>query len=335
MRQKLLLLLVTALTLAACGSEADKDNALDWASTDNPMSASGGLVWADRPAGEIHLADGTTLDAGQPISSFVAAGRGAYVVDQKGDALIEVTPNGTRTTGAHVDDSVRASAHGRYLAFLDPRSGPAVQGTHVFEAVVVDLETGEEVARSTQGMGGEDTDDLVDLYEDAAHGILAVTDKTAWFSVPEGGVISVDVKDGKVTSIPQSDISDGKNPWDSPHLAPELVDEPANPGLTYGISRFNTAIRSQSTDPAIFFPRDRIVSSDGHAIAMTIDALTWRFEDWIDDSTLVGYADTGLDNPDRVKETREQSLMTCAVPAGTCKIIPDSAHAMLPVPSLY
>jgi hypothetical protein len=335
MRKKLFLLLTVAMALAGCGSGSDDGNALDWDGVDRPTGAAGALVWADRPTGQIHLADGVTLDAGQPISSFVAAGRGAYAVDQEGDALIEVTPTGARTTGAHVDKVVKASADGRYLAFLDLRSGPAVQGTHVIEAVVVDLETGRETARSTQGMGGEDTDDLVDLYEDAQYGVLAVTDKTAWFSVPEGGVIAVDVKGGEITSIPQKDISDDKNPWDGPRFAPEPADGPANPSRTWGISRANKVVPGLSDDPAARFPRDEIVSPDGVPATLRIDAVSWRFEAWIDDATVVGYANEGLDNPDRVKTTMDRSLATCTVPAGACTLIPDSAHAMLPEPSLY
>lgn len=327
-----LTLLLAALTLAACGSD---DTALDWPRTDDPIGATGGLVWADASTGEVHLAGGTTLDAGRPISSFVVAGQGAYAIDKTDRSLLEVTPDGARDTGAQIDGGLKASADGRYLAFIDPQSGPAVQGAHVLEAVVVDLETGREVARSTQGMGGKDTDDLVDLYEDASHGVLAVSDATAWFSVPEGGVLAVDLASGRTSRSPVGDISDAKNPWVGPRFAPEPADGPANPARTWGIDHVNTAIPGLSDDPVVDFPRDRIVSPGGDPVTLRIDAVSWRFQAWIDDTTVVGYANEGLDNPDRVETTMDRSLVTCTVPAGTCALVPESTRAILPVPSLY
>jgi hypothetical protein len=232
MRQNLLILMV-ALTLTACGSTRHDSHALDWPRVNEPAGTDHGLVWADRQTGDIHLADGTTLSGDRSIYYFVAAGQGAYVVDKDDQALVEVTPDGSRETGAHVDKLVKASADGRYLAFLDPRSGPVVQGTPVLEAVVVDLETGKEVARSTQGMGGEDTDDLADLYEDAEYGVLGVTDKKAWFSVPEGDVLAIDLPSGKATTTPDTDTSSDDNPWVNPQLSPPTTGGPANSAETW------------------------------------------------------------------------------------------------------
>jgi hypothetical protein len=92
---------------------------------------------------------------------------------------------------------------------------------------------------------------------------------------------------------------------------------------------------SLSSDPAFILPRDELESPDGDRIIPRPDAISWRLDQWLDDTTVVGFANEGLDNPDRVKETKPSSLMTCTVPDGSCTIVPDSDDAILPAPSLH
>ncbi|AWB93018.1 hypothetical protein [Aeromicrobium chenweiae] len=331
----LLTLLLTAAVLTACGS-SDDGAGLDWSSTKAPVGADTGLVWADALTGEIHLSDGQTLDADRAISSFVVAGDGAYVVDKDDDALIEVTADGARPTGAHVETRAKASPSGRYLAFIDTLAGPKFEGTvHQLTSVVVDLKTGEEVFRSTRGMGDVEDDDLTDLYEDADYGVLAVNDETAWISVPEGDVLSIDLSTGKATSKRDTDTSNPKNPWVGPRFAPEPSEGPANPDRTWGISRISRDVPALAADPAFRFDRDELTSADGARLVPRTGAVSWRLEAWVDSETVVGHANDNLDNPDFVKDPKTPSLMTCTVPDGACTLVPDSEHAILPEPSLY
>jgi hypothetical protein len=55
---------------------------------------------------------------------------------------------------------------------------------------------------------------------------------------------------------------------------------------------------------------------------------------WLEDTTVVGYANEGLDEASRVAQTKDGSLMTCSVPDLVCTPVPDSQRAILPEPSL-
>ncbi|MRJ76662.1 hypothetical protein GEV29_08950 [Aeromicrobium sp. SMF47] len=332
--RRTLTLLIAALALAACGSSDDSE-ALDWTAAKDPAGANGGLAWADAQTGEVHLPDGVTLAADRAIRSFVVAGAGAYVVDKDSESLVEVTADGARATGAYVNKGAKASPNGRYLAFIDPKAGPKFEGTtHQLTSVVVDLKTGKEVLRSTRGMGDPEEDDLTNLYESAAYGVLAVSDETAWFSVPDGGVLSVDLASGKVSSIRSSDISDENNPWATPRLSPPTPGGPANSDRSWAIYHVVKPDPAQSTDPAVTFPHDELESADGSRLVPRADAENWYLKQWVDDTTVAGFANTGLDDPEMVKNTRSSSLLTCTVPGGACDSVPDSEYAILPEPNL-
>jgi hypothetical protein len=338
MRRTLTMLVAAAtLTLAACGSD---EGALDWPDTDDPSGARGaGLVWADAETGDIHLS-GSTLAADRSISSFVIAGKGAYVVDKNDQALVEVTSDGARETGAYAEEEPIASPNGRYLAFIDPKAGPKYKGeVPQLVSVVVDLETGDEVFRSTRGMGDPDKDDLTALYGDAAYGVLAVTNKTAYILVPEGGVLAINLASSKVTKMPSDDLWGGDGPWMRPRRPADVQGKDWNPDRSWAIEEVR--VRVPEVDKEKFQRRDVLVRADGTKVVPRPGTINWMFEHWIDKSTVVGYVDTYLvdpdpefPDPDSTTTFRPSSLVTCTVPDGECTIVPDSDHAILPQPSL-
>lgn len=331
-----LAMLLTAAALTACGSDG-ADGALDWPASRDVAGADSGLVWADAPTGDVHLADGSTLAGDRAISSFVVAGRGAYVVDDD-SALVEVTADGSRATGAHVDQRLRASPGGRYLAFIDPLAGPLYQedpagDVHQMTSVVVDLETGQEIFRSTRGMGDPQEDDLVDLYEDASYGVLGLTDDTAWIEPATGDVLAIDLASGDVSTVPD-DPSGDRQPWETGTISPPTTGGAANPDRTWGIYHVTVEDPDLSDVSGLRFSRDELEPADGQRVVPRPDARTWSFEQWIDESTVAGFANPGLGDPDRITDPLPRSVMTCTVPDGSCTIVPDSDGAILPEPSL-
>ena len=339
MRQNQLLLLVAALTLTACGSSSDDSNALDWHRVNEPAGADRGLVWADRQTGDIHLPDGKTLAADQPITSFVVAGGGAYVVEKDDQKIVAVTEDGPEATGAHAG-GLKASPDGRFLAFIDTQAGPLFQempkGNHVhlLTSVVVDLTTGKEVFRSSRGMGDPESDDLTDLYEDASYGVLGLTDTTAWIEPATGDVLEIDLESGKVTALPDVAVPDEKNPWVQPKAPPPIGGD-WNADRSWSIKKVSTHDPAVDPDPASRQSRDVLVRADGTELVPRPGTVNWSFDRWLDPTTVVGVADANLEKPDSLGTLLPSSLLTCTVPDGACTIIPDSSRAILPAPSLY
>jgi hypothetical protein len=335
MRRTLTMLVAAAtMTLTACGSD---DSALDWSNADDPVGANSGLVWADAQTGEVHLSDGSTLSADRPISSFVVAGQGAYVVAKANKNLVEVGPKGPRKTGAYVDQAPTASPDGRYLAFIDSKAGPKDEGgVHLLTSVVVDLKTGKEVFRSTRGMGDPDKDDLTVLYENVTYRVLGMTDETVWIEPARGAIFAVDLATGKVTPTPDSEVdTEVDNPWEGPRLGAEPLYGPANQDRSWGIRHMSKPAPDLSSDPAFDVERDVLESADGTRVAPRTGAVSWYFKQWIDKATVAGFANRYLDQADRMDDRPPSSLLTCTVPDGDCTLVPDSEHAMLPEPSLY
>ena len=326
------MVLATA-TLAACGSS--DGTGLDWPAHD-PAGAGTGLIWADRDTGEVHLSDGSTLAADRPVSTFVIAGAGAYVVDSDDDSLVEVTRDGTRPTGAHVGRGVTASPNGRYLAFIDPLAAPKNEGdARLLTSVVVDLKAGKEVFRSTRGMGDPDKDDLSVLYENADYGVLGLSDDTAWIHPATGDVLTIDLATGDATTVPDDDVDDDGHPWSPPaQLSPPTSGGPASPDRSWGIYHVSRAAPELSTDPAFTLPRDELESADGSRLVPRTGVQSWTFERWLDAETVIGFGTEQFDSVEEFDDIDNRRLLTCTVPDGACTIIPNTSRAILPEPSI-
>jgi hypothetical protein len=338
MHRKFFAVIVMIVTLSACAAGPDEAVGVTWRSSDDPGGADDGLGWANTQSGEVHLPDGRTLDAKPPVRSFVLAGDGAYVIDEQSGEVVAVTDTGAEATGAHAD-GLRASPDGRYLAFIDTQAGPLFQAdphgdVHVLTSVVVDLKTGKEVFRSTRCMGDPDEDDLTDLYEDASYGVLGMTDETAWIEPATGDVLAIKLSNGEVATIADHGLSDSEKSWVNQPFSPPMTGGPTNADRSWGIYHVSTPDLEQSTDPAITFPHDELESADGTRMVPRIDAENWHFTQWVDNTTVVGFANTKLTDPGRVTNVMPSSIVTCTVPDGDCTLVPDSDHAILPVPSL-
>jgi hypothetical protein len=321
-------LLALGPVLVGCGDDSDDgDDDTAW-SAGSASVETRGLVWAS--GSTIHLGDGTTLDAGVPIRSYVVAKGGAYVVpdtgsdDERWPELLRVTPDGSEPLGVHPEsDSLTPSPDGGHLAFLDRSGERDTYDTPLAEAVVVDLATGREVLRSDDGMGDPATDDLADLYEDATPYVVGVDDEHAWFHTV-GDVRSVDLASGEVEEVDDSDgITD--QPWydalhtelvaDSPDgawsIRPPRVDEEGAPQL---VPDTGAPVTTRLTAADLGFgPLDP-----------QPEDLSWSLDSWLDATHAVGVAGTITHG--------EQTyvIITCAVPDGTCTAVAGTENAILP-----
>lgn len=321
-------LLALGPALAACGDDSGGGRDGAWP----PASATvetRGLVWAS--GSTIHLGDGSTLDAGAPIRSYVVALGGAYVVpdtgsdDQPWPELVRVDGEGTERLGVLPErDSLRPSPDGRHLAFLD-RSGERDQyDAPLAEAVVVDLETGEEVLRSSEGMGDPDSDDLTDLYEDATPYVIGVDDEHAWIRTT-GDIRSIELATGDVEEV---DVADGitAEPWYDA-LSTDLVAESPDGAWSIRPVPFGEEGAPQLV-PATGTPvTTRLTAAELGAgpFAGEPDDLSWSLDSWLDATHAVGVA--GI----TVNGERTSMLITCSVPDGSCSAVPGSEDALLPV----
>lgn len=308
--------LASLLVLAGCGEEETSSTA--WPAAEATVEARG-LVWA--AGSTIHLGDGSTLDAGGPIRSFVVAQGGAYVVpDTASDAqpwpeLVRVTPDGSEPLGVHPEpDSLAVSPDGRHLAFLDRSGERDDHDVPVAEAVVVDLETGAEVHRGADGMGDPAVDDLTDLYEDATPYVLGVDDEHAWIQTV-GDIRSVELATGEAEVV-ETDGGPVGEPWYDALDTGLVADSPDG---------------SWTIDPREEEGGPRLVAADGTVVDTTItaadlgfspldppDEIQWFLDSWVDATTAAGSAVARRSG----EETRV--LITCSVPDGRCTPVPGS-----------
>ncbi|MFC7359274.1 hypothetical protein [Nocardioides astragali] len=304
-------LAAVVMVLGGCGDQAPaqpSEGSSDMGSlTSTDPVATGGLVWeAD---GVVHLADDTEIDLGGPPSSYVVAGDGVFFMAAETDEAAETgsTASGDIRFAAPdqepVDtglrlraDTLRSSPDGRFVAGIDVDSGEEDDfGTHLAQVVVLDLREGREVVRSSDGLG-DLGHDLADLYEEVPVAIAAMTDETAYVEGVDG-TFAVDVATG--------DIQDAHGTELPP---PGSTDSP------------DGAWTLRNTDGV----RAEIVGDHGEPVALDVDAPQWTLDWWADATTAVGVAITSDDS---------SSLLTCAVPDGSCEVIEASTGAMVRFPT--
>jgi hypothetical protein len=313
-----------ALTLltAACGSSSsgadgpDPSPAADdpaWSTSTEPVEARG-LVWA--ADGVVHLSDGSTVEVGEPMTTYVVAGDGVYYTPAEDDGSTEHSSTttgdlrfadreGTVTdTGLTVYvDSIGSSPDGRYLGFVDATSGPEdrFSGQPRATAVVVDLTTGERVVETADGMGDPQEDDLAHDYPEVSLGVRFPDRRSAYveglgdflFSLPDG------------TGAP--DESGIRSPSD-----------PVSPDQQW-------TIEDRGLD-------DAVVSGSGEAVQVRTASPRRDLRWWLDDSTVVGIAITGPGTAQELGSDNRATLITCRVPEGTCRQVEGTAGDRLQFP---
>lgn len=323
-RPALVAALVGALvvTTAACSPDDEPGTTEErWPSTSSPVDADG-LVWAS--GNQVHLPDGSTIDTAGLAGSYVVAGPGVWFAsadagDLEGNELPQLrvaTADGVEDLDAHPDiGSLTATADGRWLAFidrLDDGAGPA-------EAVVVDLTTGVEVVRSSEGLLPSETEgaDWTDLYEDAPVGMLGVADGTAYVQ-GLSTLVSHDLSSGEATTedLDWSEIR-GTEWFQSFHRTAPLWN----------------ADRSWRIPAQEFGATPVLESADGGRVTTSVPDATgplgspdvsgppleeWALGGWIDDTTLVAITPSrdGFD-----VDWMTPVLLTCTVPTGECTVV--------------
>ena len=305
--------LVLASTLAACGDDSPADPADDvaaggsgaWRTSTDPV-ATAPLVWeAD---GVVHLSDGTEVELGGPTSSYVVAGDGIFFVPAASadEAASEDVASGEvhfaapgqepEDTGLRLRaDTLRSSPDGTYVAGIDVESGDEDDyGTPLAEVVVIDLRDGDEVVRTSEGLG-DTGDDLADLYEDAEIGLVALTDDTAYVDGVDG-TVAIDLATGET-----SDADDAQVP---------LPGAPESPDGTWTLR--------QDGD------RGTVLGADDEAVALDVPTPRWTLDWWADAHTVVGVA---------VADDGSSALLACRVPDGTCEVPEASTGAVVRFPT--
>ena len=225
--------------------------------------------------------------AGDGVFFVEAESASDAAVDSPASAAIWFAKPGSEPvdTGLELQaDTLRASPDGRFLAGVDVVSGEEDQyGTHLAQVVVLDLQEGREVVRTSESLGDTADDDLADLYEEIPIGIAQMTDETAYVDAVDT-TLAIDLATGEVTDA-------------------EGVELP-RPGVPESPD-------GQWTIDSTGDGEDQVTGSDGTEVAFEVDAARQTFKFWADDTTVVGIA--GF-------EDGSSSLLTCTVPDGTCTI---------------
>lgn len=284
--------LLAAGLLSACdagGGPADVDDDAAWR-TSTAAVETAGLSWAVDST--VHLADGSTIDTGEPIRAFVVAGDGVFFVpgnEGEDDVLSDaplwfVTPDGEpEDTGLEVTrDHFAASPDGRFLALLDADTDDGSAVMRIF-----DLSTGK-LHDSEDGMDTSGIDDPVHHLLEMEVEILGIDDEQLTARVIEGDFV-YDLATGEGTE------TDDVEPTD-PLVSPD------------------GAWRIDESTPF----REVLVSESGEEVVPDTGTRRWGLTSWVDDTTVLGFSIDGPGTGDQVGPDNSLAMMTCTVPDGAC-----------------
>ncbi|WP_248579637.1 hypothetical protein [Nocardioides sp. InS609-2] len=311
---------VLAAGLAGCADDTPTTSET-WPAVDDLVDTSG-LVWA--VDGVVHLGDGSTIDTGSTVTEYVVAGDGVWfrpdTPDDDGLAeLRHATSSGVEGTRAHPHPStLSTSPDGRFLAFLDrPQGadGPA-------EAVVVDLADGTELVRSRTGLG-KDVDDWADLYEEVPISVIGVSVDTAYVQAVDG-VLAYDLATGQGSpaEVAQGGLSetDWYQQFSPTYPLPNVAG-------TWAIRNPDDLAAPPELVPADGDPvSTRLLPADGPPVPGGPALERWWLDSWLDDATTVGGTPAGTE---QMPSSPLDVLITCTVPAGTCRPIPGTERGAL------
>lgn len=308
---------VLLVAVTGCNDDATPGRDPAWPSTADPI-ATDGLVWGT--GSEVHLPDGTVIELDQPVGSYVVAGSGVWYLSADQDSEVDfelATADGevVETDANPYAPSLRTSADGRWLAFLDRPEGD--DGPR--EAVVVDLTTGEEVVRSDEGLVPDDTGDVdwTDLYEELPVDVHGITGDTAYVRGLDD-TIAYDLSTGEASVAEDTDGLRDLRP-EPPHW---------NPAHTWSIPEqpFGAVPQLRPDRGQPVTTRFAADPSAPPALPGSPDLDSWTLTGWLDDTTAVGLTST-LDDSDP-----RPVLITCTVPDGECEVVPGNEGGVtLPV----
>jgi len=288
-----------------------------WGTSTDPVEA-GGLVWAS--GGVVHLSDGTTVDVGGPIMTYVVAGDGVYFTPAESDE--DGTEHSNMTTaplqfadrdGDVTDtgltvyvESLGSSPDGRYLGLVDATSGPEDNFSDQPQATaaVIDLTSGQRVVDTREGMGDVDEDDLAHDYPEV---YLSVR-------FPDAGSAFVEGMDDYLYALPGG----AGEEVDAIDLGLRAPSDPTSRDGAWTIDDRGLG--------------DRIVSDAGDVVRLRTGAPRWDLRWWLDESTVVGVAVSGPGQGTKVGAGDQGALMTCTVPDGSCSTIEEASGVLLSFP---
>ena len=277
-----------------------------WATSTDPIDPAG-LVWASGSV--VHLGDGTTVDVGGPLTTYVVAGDGVYFTPAQSDEAGAEHDN--MTTGPlHFADrdgevtdtgltvyveSLGSSPDGRYLGMVDATSGPGdrFSDTPQATAVVLDLSSGERVVDTTDGMGDPDEDDLAHDYPEVYLGVR----------FPDSDSTFVEGLDDRLYALPEGE-------GESVDAIDVGLREPLDTTSPDGM----WAIGDRDF-------RDRLVPTTGTAVQPRTGTPRWDLRWWLDDTTVVGIAISGPGEGTDLGPENTAELITCRVPDGSCSSV--------------
>ncbi len=296
---------------------ADPDEAA-WATSTDPVET-GGLVWASGSV--VHLSDGSTIDVGGPLTTYVVAGDGVYFTPAESDE--DGTEHGNTSTGPLrfagrdgevVDtgltvyvESIDGSPDGRYLGLVDATSGEEDDfGTPVATAVVIDLTSGERVVDTTDGMGDPDADDL-------SHDYAEIYLRTRFLD--DASVFVEGLGEDRVHSLPGGE-SEVVDPIDV--RLPSQLDR-TSPDGSWAIDDRGGV--------------DVLLSADGERVRPRTGTPRWDLGWWFDDETVVGVALSGPGRGRSIGPEDTATLITCRVPDGACDDVEGTTGQLVRFPS--
>lgn len=165
-------------------------------SAEQPVFGNAELVWAQ---GSVVHVDDASFDLSPQLIDWLAwSPSRLYLGSHNGEESRTISFDGIDQTdlGA-VDGRVVTSPDGDLAAWID-RAGPERPAGQVAQLVVQDTATGEIVHRTSEGMGGEEGDDLGDRYEELPPSVTAIRDRSVfWTDAEDGGnYVVTDVTSG-------------------------------------------------------------------------------------------------------------------------------------------
>ncbi len=293
---------IAAATLAGCVASSVVDDEPGYGGPVRAPSPVTSLAWAH--GREIHVGETTWVTSGTARELAPVADGVFAVIDHD---LVWSTPEQTLvvTELGGFGGSLSVSADGRYLGYIDQASGEKDDyDTPIATAVVVDLATGAEVLRTTEGMGEVESDDLAALYPEVNPIFLGFDGNAGYYTM--GETYRVSLPTGEVQEYPTNPDSMAWGPaW--PGAEQFLKNNfMGHPGWPYQ--------RSTETPGSI---RN---AATGERVPLTIEGYrTFIFEGWLDRTRAYGVF---LARPAGEPAGRSV-LATCDLDAVTCKPLGD------------